>query len=112
MKTIESIKWLLQSRPMRIAQIGLGGLLMLAAPVAAIPTPPPFGTLIFAIGLALVLRNSRWAKRRYLLWTRNYPRVRKTVNFGLRRKQGLITTAPAGRRWWQRQRLLEQRKQG
>ena len=92
---------------MRLAQIGLGGVLMLAAPVAAIPTPPPVGTVVFAVGLALVLRNSRWAKRRYLLWTRNYPRVRKTVDFGLRRKQA--PSAP-GRRWWQRQRLIEGRK--
>lgn len=98
---------LLRSRPMRLAQITLGVALMLAAPIAAIPTPPPIGTIVFAIGLALVLRNSRWAKRRYLAWTRSYPRVRKAVDFGLRRKQG---PAPAGRRWWQRQRLLAGRK--
>lgn len=102
-----SLRWLLRSRPMRIAQIGLGALLMVAGPIAAIPTPPPVGIVLFALGLALVLRNSRWAKRRYLRWTRGYPRVRKAVDFGLRRKQ---EAAPAGRRWWQRQRLLEGRK--
>lgn len=96
---------------MRLAQISLGALLMVAGPIAALPTPPPVGTVVFAVGLALVLRNSRWAKRRYLRWTRRYPRVRKAVNFGLQRKQerGPVTSA-AGRRWWQRQRLLEGRK--
>lgn len=92
---------------MRLAQISLGVVLMVAGPVAAIPTPPPVGTVVFALGLALVLRNSRWAKRRYLLWTRNYPKVRRTVDFGLRRKQ---PAARPGRRWWQRQRLIEGRK--
>lgn len=96
---------------MRLAQIGLGALLMVAGPIAAIPTPPPVGTVVFAVGLALVLRNSRWAKRRYLRWTRAYPRVRKAVNFGLQRKQGRdIAKSTPGRRWWRRQRLLEGRK--
>ncbi len=104
-----SLRWLLRSRPMRIAQIGLGGLLMAAAPIAAIPTPPPVGIVVFAIGLALVLRNSRWAKRRYLRWTRRYPRVRKAVDFGLRRKQ---VKRPAGQRWWRRQRLIGDRTGG
>lgn len=111
MTTRESLRWVMRSRPMRLAQIGLGGLLMLAAPIAAIPTPPPVGTVVFAVGLALVLRNSRWAKRRYLRWTRSYPRVRKAVDFGLQRKQGRSAgKARPGRRWWQRQRLLEGRK--
>jgi hypothetical protein len=101
------MRWVMRSRPMRLAQIGLGGVLMLAAPIAAIPTPPPVGTVVFAVGLALVLRNSRWAKRRYLLWTKRYPKVRRAVDFGLQRKQ---VRGPAGRRWWQRQRLLQGRK--
>lgn len=107
MNTIDSMRWVMRSRPMRLAQIGLGGMLMLAAPIAAIPTPPPVGTVVFAVGLALVLRNSRWAKRRYLRWTKRYPKVRKAVNFGLQRKQ---ERSPAGRNWWQRQRLLQGRK--
>lgn len=107
MKTMDSMRWVMRSRPMRLAQIGLGGVLMLAAPIAAIPTPPPVGTVVFAIGLALVLRNSRWAKRRYLGWTKRYPKVRRAVDFGLQRKQA---RAASGRRWWQRQRLLRGRK--
>lgn len=94
---------------MRLAQIGLGGLLMVVAPIAALPTPPPTGTVLFGLGLALVLRNSRYAKRRYLRWTKPYPKVRKAVDLGLQRKQ---PRGSAGRRWWQRRRLIEGRKLG
>jgi hypothetical protein len=107
--TKDSVKSVMQSRPMRIAQIALGGLLMLVAPLTAIPTPPPTGTVVFALGLALVLRNSLWAKRRYLRWTKPHPRIRKAVDFGLQRKQKRDT---AGRRWWQRRRLIEGSKRG
>ena len=99
---------------MRLVQLGLGGLFMLLAPIVGIPTPGPLGIFVFAFGLALVLRNSRWARRRYLRWTRGYPRVRKAVDFGLRRKRGRMSSGRgqqkgrAGRRgWWRRQRLEE-----
>ena len=65
----------------------LGVLLMLVAPIIGIPTPGPFGIFIFGFGFALVLRNSRWARRRYLWHTRRHPRVRRAVDFGLRRKR-------------------------
>lgn len=103
---------------MRLLQLGLGGLLMLLAPVVGIPTPGPVGIFVFAFGLALVLRNSRWARRRYLRWTRGYPRVRKAVDFGLRRKRdrrasARVAAVKQGRRgWWRRQRLEEANDRG
>ena len=60
---------------------------MLVAPIIGIPTPGPFGIFIFGFGFALVLRNSRWGRRRYLWHTRRHPRVRRAVDFGLRRKR-------------------------
>ena len=77
---------LVRSQPFRVFQLALGLLLMLIAPVVGVATPGPFGIFIFGFGFALVLRNSRWARRRYLRHTRRYPRVRKAVDFGLRRK--------------------------
>ena len=59
---------------------------MLIAPIIGIPTPGPLGIFVFGFGFALVLRNSRWARRRYLWHTRRHPRVRRVVDFGLRRK--------------------------
>lgn len=103
------VSWqrIMRSEPVRLAQLGLGGLLMLLAPVVGIPTPGPLGIFVFAFGLALVLRNSRWARRRYLRWTRGFPRVRRAVDFGLRRKRQhrQVGSVPSGRGWWRRQRL-------
>lgn len=79
---------LVRAEPLRVFQIVLGGLLMLVAPIIGIPTPGPLGIIIFSFGFALVLRNSRWARRNYMRYTRRYPRVRKAVDFGLRRKRG------------------------
>jgi hypothetical protein len=85
---------LARSQPVRVFQLALGVLLMLAAPIVGIPTPGPLGTFLFAFGLALVLRNSRWARRRYLRYTRPYPRVRRFVDFGLRRKRKPVAAPP------------------
>ena len=80
------LELLIRSEPFRVFQLILGMMLMLVAPIIGIPTPGPLGIFIFAFGLALVLRNSAWARRRYVRYTRRYPRVQKAVNFGLRRK--------------------------
>lgn len=104
-----------RSEPVRLAQVALGLLLMLLAPIIGIPTPGPLGIFIFAFGLALVLRNSRWARRRYLRWTRGYPRVRRAVDFGLRRKRNRPRAdlpGGSGRRWWRRERLQQLRNGG
>ena len=81
------IQVLIQSQPFRVFQMILGFLLMAVGPLLLAPTPGPFGTIVFAFGLALILRNSPWARRRYVRYSRRYPRVQKIVNFGLRRKQ-------------------------
>jgi hypothetical protein len=72
----------------------LGFLLMAVGPLLLAPTPGPFGTIVFAFGMALILRNSPWARRRYVRYSRRYPRVQKMVNFGLRRKQKRKIAAP------------------
>ena len=86
MKRPAFLKALVRSQPFRVFQLTLGILLILIAPIVGIPTPGPLGIFIFGFGLALVLRNSRWARQRYLRYTKRYPRVRRAVDFGLRRK--------------------------
>ena len=88
------IQVLIQSQPFRVFQMILGFLLMAVGPLLLAPTPGPFGTIVFAFGLALILRNSPWARRRYVRYSRRYPRVQKMVNFGLRRKQKRKIAAP------------------
>lgn len=80
------IELLVRSQPFRVFQLFLGGFLMLIAPIVGIATPGPLGILIFGVGFALVLRNSRWVRKRYVRHTRRYPKVQRAVNFGLRRK--------------------------
>ena len=56
----------------------LGILFMIAAiPVGALPGPG--GVFVFAIGLAMVLKTSMWAKRRYVRFKRSSARRRKEL---------------------------------
>jgi len=62
----------------------LGGVLLVASPlVGAIPGPG--GIFVFAAGLALLLQNSHWAKRRFVHARRRWPRMGDLADRGLRR---------------------------
>lgn len=81
------LRSLIRSAPFRVAQLGVGMVLMLVSPVLAlIPSPFPFALLVAGVGLALVLRNSAWARRRYVRWHRRYPRAGRFADFGLQRR--------------------------
>ncbi|HET7709000.1 MAG TPA: hypothetical protein VFK50_05630 [Sphingomicrobium sp.] len=63
----------------------VGVLLMIAAiPVGALPGPG--GVFVFAIGLAMVLKTSMWAKRRYVRFKRKQPKIGRWADWGLRRR--------------------------
>jgi hypothetical protein len=79
------IEVLVKSQPFRVFQMIFGVLLMAVGPILLAPSPGPFGTIVFAFGFALVLRNSFWVRRRYVRYSRGYPRFQKMMNFGLRR---------------------------
>ena len=63
----------------------LGLLLILLSPLAGV-IPGPGGLLIFAIGLAMVLRTSMWAKRRYVRFKRWQPKAGAWADWGMRRQ--------------------------
>jgi len=67
-----------------MTQLVAGWLLIVAAPIVGI-LPGPGGILVFAAGLALVLRGSRWAKRRYVLFKRRFPKLGYWCDKGLLR---------------------------
>ena len=71
-------------RPVRTSLFVLGLLLMAATPVIAV-LPGPGGIFFFAAGLALALRNSEWAKRKYVRFKRWQPRAGAWADWGLRR---------------------------
>jgi hypothetical protein len=63
----------------------LGVLLLLLSPlVGAIPGPG--GVLVAGLGLALVLKTSAWAKRRYVHFKRWKPRAGRWTDWALRRR--------------------------
>jgi hypothetical protein len=68
----------------RRAMLALGAVLLLATiPVGMLPGPG--GVFVFAAGLALILRNSAWARRRYVHTKRRWPKVGHYSDMSLRR---------------------------
>ena len=64
---------------------GIGVILILLSPLAGI-IPGPGGILVFAIGLAMVLKTSLWAKRHYVRFKRWQPKAGRWADWGLRRQ--------------------------
>ena len=63
----------------------LGVLLIIVSPLAGV-IPGPGGIFVFAIGLAMVLKTSMWAKRRYVHFKRWQPKAGRWADWGLRRR--------------------------
>jgi len=63
----------------------VGVILMLLSPLAGI-IPGPGGIFVFAIGLAMVLKTSMWAKRYYVRFKSKQPKFGRWADWGLRRQ--------------------------
>ena len=59
-------------------------LLLLTPVVGALPGPG--GVIVGGIGLAMVLKTSMWAKRRYVRFKRQQPKIGRWADWGLRRR--------------------------
>lgn len=70
---------------MRLGLLVLGATLMIVAPVVGL-LPGPGGTIVFVIGLGLALKNSAWAKRRYVEFKRRHPKPASLADWGMRRR--------------------------
>lgn len=66
----------------------LGVILILLSPVVG-ALPGPGGVFVLALGLAMVLRTSQWARRRYVEFKRWQPRAGRWTDWGMRRKSAL-----------------------
>jgi hypothetical protein len=64
----------------------VGGILLMIAAIPLGALPGPGGIFVFAAGLALVLKTSMWAKRRYVSFKRKQPKVGRWADWGLRRR--------------------------
>src|SRR3546814_10967880 len=70
---------------LRLFLLGLGIFLILMAPVVGI-LPGPGCMLVLAAGLALTLKNSKWAKSRYVSFKTCLPPSCRWTGVGLRRQ--------------------------
>ena len=67
------------------AMFAVGVLLLIVSPlVGAIPGPG--GVVVAGLGLALVLKTSMWAKRRYVRFKRWQPKAGRWTDWALQRR--------------------------
>ena len=66
----------------------VGVLLILLSPLAG-AIPGPGGIFVFALGLAMVLKTSMWAKRHYVRLKRKQPKIGRWTDWGLRRRSAI-----------------------
>lgn len=85
MKWLERLRVLNATASMRLAQLIIGIAFLLITPLIGV-LPGPGGVVTFGIGLGLILRNSAWAKRRYVVFKRKQPKMGGWADWGLRRK--------------------------
>lgn len=74
-----------QNATVRLCLFVAGLVFMGIAPLVGV-IPGPGGIVVFALGLALVLQNSLWAKRRYVYFKRRWPKHGEWTDWGLRRE--------------------------
>jgi hypothetical protein len=70
----------------RWLMISLGWALMIIAPLIGW-LPGPGGLILFPIGLAILIKHSLWAKRRYLRLSKTYPEYALWANWAMRRRR-------------------------
>ena len=73
-----------RNETVRLSLFLFGCLLILAAPLVGF-LPGPGGGIVAAAGLSLALKNSAWAKRRYVYFKKRWPKWGHWSDWGLRR---------------------------
>ena len=68
----------------RYALFLIGCLLILLSPAVGI-LPGPGGVIVFGVGAGLVLKNSLWAKKRYVEFKKRHPNKGRWADWSLRR---------------------------
>ncbi len=81
----ENWRWFIDHPVVEWSIFVVGVVLILLSPVAGV-IPGPGVIFVFAIGLAMVLKTSMWAKRRYVRFKRWQPKAGRWADWGLRRR--------------------------
>jgi hypothetical protein len=74
------------SNAYRLFMLALGWLLLVGAPLLG-PLPGPGPLLILPIGLAIILKHSLWAKKRYARLAKIHPKYAGWANWAMRRSK-------------------------
>lgn len=78
----------------------LGVILLIVSPIVG-ALPGPGGILVAGLGLAMILKTSMWARRRYVRFKRWQPRAGRWTDWALRRpsarRREAIRKARSGR---------------
>ncbi len=80
----ENWRWFIDHPVVEWSILVVGVILIVLSPLAGV-IPGPGGIFVFAIGLAMVLKTSMWAKRRYVRFKRWQPKAGRWADWGLRR---------------------------
>ena len=81
----ENWRWFIDHPVTEWSIFAIGIMLIILSPLAGV-IPGPGGIFVFAIGLAMVLKTSMWAKRRYVRFKRWQPKAGRWADWGLRRQ--------------------------
>ena len=81
----ENWRWFIDHPVVEWSIFAIGLVLIILSPLAGV-IPGPGGIFVFAIGLAMVLKTSMWAKRRYVRFKRWQPKAGRWADWGLRRE--------------------------
>ena len=68
----------------RIPLLIVGWVLIVLSPVVGV-IPGPGGIFVFVAGVILLLRNSHWCRRRYVLFKRRWPKLGHASDRAMRR---------------------------
>ncbi len=60
---------------------------MILGAIAIGPLPGPGPMILAPIGLAIILKNSLWAKKRYSRFVRSYPQYGRWLDWAMQRKK-------------------------
>lgn len=74
------------SKAWRWLMLMLGWVLVLGSPLLG-PLPGPGPLIILPVGLAIILKHSRWAKKRYAVLARNNPEYGRWADWAMRRNK-------------------------
>src|SRR4029434_5210066 len=81
----ENWRWFIDHPVVEWSIFAIGVILMLLSPLAGV-IPGPGGVFVFAIGLALVLKTSMWAKRHYVKFNGWQPKAGRWADGARRRR--------------------------